>query len=57
MTCWAGPVNHRKPSKLLTRSPKSVPLRHIVVTTVLFGTPCAASMAHFETAIHVGPEK
>ena len=50
-------MNHSKPSKFATRTPNSVPLRHIVVTTVESSTPWPASIAHFETAIQVGPEK
>jgi len=56
MTSCAGPVNHWPPVPD-TRIPKSTPLRAIVVTTVEFSIPFAASSAAFAVTIHVGPEK
>ena len=46
----AGATNHRSPSPL-TRIPNSVPLRAIVVTSVLAGIPCAASIVALHAAI------
>ena len=46
----AGPVNHSSPVPD-TRIPKSVPLRHIAVTTVLPGMPAAASPISFPAGI------
>ena len=46
----AGAVNQRSP-RPLTRMPKSVPLRAMVVTIVLPSTPCAASAMALHAAI------
>jgi hypothetical protein len=39
------------------RRPNSTPFRAIVVTTVLYSMPWAASIAALHIAIQVGPEK
>src|SRR3990170_365035 len=46
----AGAVNQASPSPL-TRMPKSVPLRAMVVTSVLPSTPCAASAIALQAAM------
>ena len=57
MTGWAGPVNQLLPPMPETRIPNSTPLRAMVVSTVLYSMPWAASSAHLARAIQVGPEK
>ncbi len=47
----AGAVNHCFSPNPLTRIPKSVPLRAMVVTIVLPSTPCAASVIALQAAM------
>ena len=52
LTISAGPVNHLSGPRPATRIPKSVPLRHMVATTVQYGISKIGSMVH----LHAGME-